>query len=50
MRRAFIESLAAIRGEALGLHVVEHTAAGALDLQLIGASRAGQQAGAVAAA
>lgn len=42
-------SLAAIRGEALGLHVVQHPAAGALDLDFIATAGLGQQLGAVAA-
>jgi hypothetical protein len=50
MGRAFLVSLAAIRGEALGLHVVQHPAAGAFDLDFIAAAGLGQQLGAVATA
>ncbi|OLG54696.1 hypothetical protein BXO34_08520 [Xanthomonas oryzae pv. oryzae] len=48
MVRAFLDSLAAIRGEALGLQVIERAAAWALDLDFIEGGGLAQQAGAFA--
>lgn len=48
MVRAFFDSLAAIRGEALGLQVIKPAAARALDLNFIEDAGFAQQGGAVA--
>ncbi|KFA35281.1 hypothetical protein KWI_0114045 [Xanthomonas vasicola pv. vasculorum NCPPB 206] len=48
MMRAFLDSLAAIGGEALGLQVVERAAARALDLDFVEGAGLAQQAGAFA--
>lgn len=46
--RAFLDSLAAIGGEALGLQVIERAATRALNLDFIECTGLAQQAGAVA--
>jgi hypothetical protein len=48
MVRAFLDSLAAIGGEALGLQVIERAAARALDLDFIECAGLAEQAGAFA--
>ncbi|MBB5878855.1 hypothetical protein GGR74_000003 [Xanthomonas arboricola] len=48
MVRAFLDSLAAIGGEALGLQVIERATARALDLDFIEGTGLAQQAGAFA--
>ncbi|ARV24231.1 hypothetical protein A9D66_16895 [Xanthomonas citri pv. glycines str. 12-2] len=48
MVRAFLDSLAAIGGEALGLQVIERATARALDLDFVEGAGLAQQAGAFA--